>query len=91
MISMAEVRLSMEEYEALLAASREFEGTGRLPSPAAVKRMKPKRRRKGTPLKGMAAALKKANSMARKKDGSFKKGWSQAKVMKKAHQIRRRG
>ena len=38
----------------------------------------------------MKAALKKANSMARKKNGSFKKGWDQRKVMKKAHAIRRR-
>lgn len=50
----------------------------------------PRKKRKGTPLKGMAAALKKANAMARKKDGSFKKGWSQAKVMSKAHKLRRR-
>ena len=49
-----------------------------------------KKKRKGTPLKGMRSALKKANKMARKKDRSFKKGWNQAKVMKKAHQIRRR-
>ncbi len=49
------------------------------------------KKRTGVALKGMASALKKANSMARKKNGDFKKGWSQAKVMKKAHQIRRRG
>jgi len=49
------------------------------------------KKRAGVALKGMAAALKKANKMARKKNGDFKKGWSQAKVMKKAHQIRRRG
>ena len=85
---MAEVRLTMEEYEALLAASREFAGTGRLPSPAAVKRMKP--RRKGKPDPKMARALRKANSMGRKKSGGYKKGWSQAKIMKKAHQLRRK-
>ena len=88
MITMAEVRLTMEEYQALLrmqSSERESEGT-RLSD---RRRSRPKR--KGTPLKGMAAALKKANSMARKKNGSFKKGWSQAKVMKKAHQIRRKG
>ncbi len=49
------------------------------------------KKRAGTALKGMAAALKKANAQARKKNGSFKKGWTQAKVMKRAHQIRRRG
>ena len=48
------------------------------------------RKRTGTALKGMAAALKKANKMARKKNGDFKKGWNQAKVMQTAHRIRRR-
>lgn len=38
----------------------------------------------------MARALRKANSMGRKKSGGFKKGWSQGKIMKKAHQLRRR-
>ncbi len=48
------------------------------------------RRRAGKAVKGMAAALRKANKMARKKNGDFKKGWNQAKVMKTAHRIRRR-
>ena len=38
----------------------------------------------------MARALRKANSMGRKKSGGFKKGWSQGKIMRKAHQLRRR-
>ncbi len=48
------------------------------------------KRRTGKAVKGMAAALRKANSMARKKNGDFKKGWNQARVMKTAHRIRRR-
>ena len=48
------------------------------------------RKRAGTALKGMKSALKKANAKARKKNGSFKKGWTQARVMKEAHRIRRR-
>ena len=48
------------------------------------------KRKAGKAVKGMAAALRKANKMARKKNGDFKKGWNQAKVMKKAHQIRRK-
>ncbi len=48
------------------------------------------KRRTGKAVKGMAAALRKANKMARKKNGDFKKGWNQAKVMKTAHRIRRR-
>ncbi len=85
---MAEVTMSLEEYSRLIGMTEEFVPL----SPAEIKkgqRSKPKR--KGTPLKGMASALKKANAQARKKNGSFKKGWTQAKVMKRAHQIRRRG
>lgn len=74
----------MEEYHALLSAGL---GDGNV----GTKLQRPsKKKRKGTPLKGMKSALKKANSMARKKNGSFKKGWTQAKVMKKAHQLRRK-
>ncbi len=39
---------------------------------------------------GMGPALKKANAQARKKDGSFRKGYDQARVMKLAHKIRRK-
>lgn len=84
---MAEVRLTMEEYQALLrlqSSERESEGT-RLSN-----RTRAKPKRKGTPLKGMASALKKANAKARKKNGRFKKGWTQARVMKEAHRLRRR-
>ncbi len=78
----------MAEYEALLEASQRIDAGQRIPL-RKNDHLGP-RKRKGTPLKGMAAALKKANAMGRKKNGSFKKGWSQAKVMKKAHQLRRR-
>jgi len=84
---MAEVRLTMEEYQALLrlqSSERESEGT------KLSNRTRSKPKRKGTPLRGMRSALKKANSIARKKNGSFKKGWDQAKVMRKAHAIRRK-
>ena len=49
------------------------------------------RRRAGKAVKGMGSALRKANKMARKKNGDFKKGWDQKKVMQTAHRIRRRG
>ena len=81
---MAEVTMSLEEYLQLVERDEKITAKRR------VRFADPKPKRKGTPLKGMASALKKANKMARKKNGSFKKGWSQAKVMKKAHQIRRR-
>ena len=87
---MAEVRLTMEEYEALLRAAEEFRGTGRFPSPERVrKEMKP-RKRVGKKDPKMARALKKANQLGRKKSGGFKKGYSQARIMKKAHQLRRK-
>jgi hypothetical protein len=38
----------------------------------------------------MAKALRKANSLGRKKSGGFKKGYSQARIMKKAHALRRK-
>ena len=84
---MAEVRLTMEEYQALLrmqGSERESEGT-RLSD---RRRKKPRRTGKKDPK--MARALRKANSMGRKKSGGFKKGWSQGKIMSKAHQLRRR-
>ena len=49
-----------------------------------------KKKRVGKKDPKMARALKKANSMGRKKSGGFKKGWSQGKIMKKAHQLKRR-
>lgn len=51
-------------------------------------RAKPKRVGKKDPK--MARALRKANAMGRKKAGGFKKGWSQGKIMRKAHQLRRK-
>lgn len=83
---MAEVRLTMEEYQALLrmqSSERESEG-----SRLALRKSKPKR--KGNPNPKMARALEKANEMGRKKSGGFKKGWSQGKIMSKAHQLRRK-
>ena len=72
--------MSLEEYLALVDSS-----------PSAVRKstaVKPKR--KGKPDPKMARALKKANAMGRKKAGGFKKGWSQGKIMRKAHQLRRK-
>ena len=77
---MAEVTMSLEEYLALIG-----------PSPSvSTKSPAPKQKRKGKPDPKMARALKKANAMGRKKAGGFKKGWSQGKIMRKAHQLRRR-
>ena len=83
---MAEVRLTMEEYNALLrmqSSERESEGA-RL----ADRRAKPKR--KGTPDPKMSRALKKANDIGRKKNGGYKKGYDQARIMSLAHKLKRR-
>lgn len=86
---MAEVRLTMEEYQALLrlqSSERESEGT-RL---ASRRSRAPSRKRKGKAAPGMSRAMKKANEKARKKDGSFRKGWDQARLMSYAHKVRRK-
>jgi hypothetical protein len=56
-------------------------------STAAAKRKAP---RKGVSDPKMSRALVKANKMGRKKAGGFKKGWNQGKIMRKAHQLRRK-
>ena len=95
---MADVRMTVEEYLALIEAAQVSVGSraltpviGRKAGRRVAKAgARAQRRASGTALKGMSAALKKANKMARKKNGDFKKGWNQKKVMKTAHSIRRR-
>ena len=76
--------MSLEEYLALTNQDGSFKAK----RPADVVRVKPKRVGKKDPK--MARALKKANALGRKKSGGFKKGYSQARIMKKAHQLRRK-
>jgi len=76
----AEVTMSLEEYLALVGSS----------PGAASKSAAPKPRKKGKSDPKMARALTRANKMGRKKAGGFKKGWSQGKIMRKAHQLRRK-
>ena len=87
----AEVRMTVEEYLDLLErTATNVKRVGRA-ARTIQKETRPARRKAGKAVKGMAAALRKANKMARKKNGSFKKGKDQAWVMKTAHRIRRRG
>ena len=82
---MGTVTLTTDEYADLLrlqSSMRESEG--------AILASKRPRRRKGKKDPKMARALRKANSMGRKKAGGFKKGGSQGKIMRKAHQLRRK-
>jgi hypothetical protein len=75
----------MEEYQTLLDGLE-----SRNPNVMIKKVQKiSKPKRKGTPDPKMSRALKKANEMGRKKSGGFKKGWSQGKIMSKAHKLRR--
>ena len=87
---MPEIRMTLEEYEALLAASKQFEGTGGFPSPESPKRIKPKPRRKGKAAKGMGKAMAEANKKLRTKSGKLRKGKTQADVARLAHKIRRK-
>ncbi len=83
--------MSLEEYLALTQELADLRGEPRRSRVATAQvRQIGKRKRLGKKDPKMARALKKANSMGRKKSGGFKKGWSQGKIMKKAHQIRRK-
>ena len=80
---MAEVRLTLEEYEALrrmISSERESEGA----ELAARDTPKPKRRKKNPKLK---KALEMANKKLRLKNGSLRKGRTQSDVMKMAHRL----
>ncbi len=81
---MAKITMTLEEYEALLE-SRNLRETGA----KGKSRIAPKKR-VGKKDPKMARALRKANEMGRKKSGGYKKGWSQGKIMRKAHQLRRK-
>lgn len=83
---MAEVRLTMEEYQALLrmqSSERESEG-------ARLADRRAKRKRKGTPNPKMAKALRKANAWGRTKSGKLRKGVSQGDIMRRAHKLKRK-
>jgi len=83
----AEVRMSVEEF---LRLTREGPGGREILRKKGMvpKREKPKRKGKKDPK--MAKALRKANAMGRTKAGKLRKGYTQAKIMKKAHQLRRK-
>ena len=78
-----EVRMTMEEYLALTQNLPRSEKTKAARSTKIVKR-------KGKPDPKMARALKKANAWGRTKSGKMRKGVTQAKIMKKAHALRRK-
>ena len=90
----AEVRMTVEEYLEIMPIMGE-QGPGLVQGVREVKRTGKKlaqsvKRRTGKKDPKMARALRKANKMMRTKSGKLRKGATQAKIMKKAHQLRKR-
>jgi len=75
--------MSIEEYLELAGGIMKKEGSSRNVTKKIAKRV-------GKKDPKMARALRKANTMGRKKSGGYKKGWNQGKIMRKAHQLRRK-
>lgn len=89
---MAEVRMTLEEYEALrrmISSERESEGASladRMDNSIPGIQDKPKR--KSSPRdRAMKIAIKEANMRYRKKNGQFRAGRSQADVMRLANKL----
>ena len=90
----AEVRMSIEDYLEIMRIIGE-QGPGLVTGVREVKRTGKKlarsvKKRTGKKDPKMARALRKANKMMRTKSGKLRKGATQAKIMKKAHQLRRK-
>lgn len=90
----AEVRMSVEDYLEIMRIIGE-KGPGVVAGVREVKRTGKKlarsvKKRTGKKDPKMAKALKKANAMMRTKNGKLRKGRTQADVMRKAHQLRKR-
>ena len=90
MITMPEVRMTVEEYLELVSRiagkSAEVVSSAREVKKSAKKIVK----RKGKRDPKMATALRRANAWGRTKSGRLRKGITQGKIMKKAHQLRRK-
>lgn len=90
----AEVRMSVEDYLEIMRIIGE-QGPGLVSGVREVKKrgkrlVRSTRKRTGKKDPKMARALRKANKMMRTKSGKLRKGATQAKIMKKAHQLRRK-
>tara|TARA_Y100001973_G_C5186116_1_gene327940 strand:- start:558 stop:806 length:249 start_codon:yes stop_codon:yes gene_type:complete len=80
--------MTVEEYLQLLERTADnVQRVGR-PARTIAKETRGPRKKAGKALRGMKGAMKKAHARAKKKDGSFRKGWDQARLMKYAHKIR---
>ena len=86
--------LTPEEYMSLMrlvTSERESEGASLAMKDESI--TKPKRRRSKKQRaadKKSSAAFKKANEMGRKKDGSFKKGYDQARIASTAQRLKKK-
>ena len=90
----AEVRMSVEDYLEIMRVVGE-QGPGLVKKARKVGRTgkqlgRAVKKRVGKKDPKMAKALRKANALGRTKSGKLRKGMTQAKIMKKAHQLRRR-
>ena len=80
--------LTPDEYIALkriITSERESEGASlsqRQNTPSSKKNSRKKNPK-------LSRALKKANARAKKKNGSYKKGWNASKTMKYAHKLKK--
>lgn len=88
---MAQVTMSVEEYLTIMKGLNQDEAASFSSATRSErKKGRVKITRKGVSNPKMSRALVKANKMGKKKAGGFKKGWNQSKIMKKAHQLRRK-
>ena len=84
---MAEIRMTLEEYEALrrmISSERESEGASLADREMDGAR---KKRKKTARDRAMKIAVKEANTRYRKKNGQFRSGRSQADVMRLANKL----
>ena len=83
---MPEVRMTIEEYLALINPDGSFKQERPTKKTIVVT---PKRKKPGKAAKGLGQAMKEANRRLRTKNGKLRKGKTQADVARLAHKIRR--
>jgi len=97
---MADVTMSLEEYERLLLAinnpqSAWFGLGGGMGDPAGAVELtteaKPKKRKVSAYHKRLGRAIKALRAKHLLKNGKWRKGWSQRKMMKAAHRAAKKG
>ena len=89
-----DMMLTPDEYMAimrLIESERESEGSSLSNRRLDESPPKPKRKRKVTKYnRAFGRMLKKVKETSRLKDGSYRKGWSSSKEMRKAHKLTRK-